>query len=199
MKSIQSHPTTHITTARPTIVSEVDTRSKAEHDQLKIRISQYLLEQKPYTRLVADSAFRLRYRKPCLQTYGSRNRSADKTCYGNDMKTHSVQPHTLTNKPKTYQTYTSALNFGKRMKIDQKDRWKRLERVLSKSVDFKGGVDQIATGYIEVDNSNEEKVLKRSIKEVAKTCGILYPKKEKGKVFEQHETGQKINLPNNVI
>ncbi len=34
------------------------------------------------------------------------------------MKTHNIQPHTLDNKPETYQTYTSALNFGKRTKLD---------------------------------------------------------------------------------
>lgn len=42
------------------------------------------------------------------------------------MKTHNIQPHTLDNKPQTYQSYTSALNYGKRTKLDLEDRWKRI-------------------------------------------------------------------------
>lgn len=53
------------------------------------------------------------------------------------MKTHNIQPHTLDNKPEHYQTYISALNFGKRTKIDLEDRWKRIERQLAKNLDYR--------------------------------------------------------------
>ncbi len=53
------------------------------------------------------------------------------------MKTHNIQPHTLDNKPENYQTFVSALNFGKRTKLDLDDRWKRIERQLAKNVDYR--------------------------------------------------------------
>lgn len=57
--------------------------------------------------------------------------------YGNFMKTHNIQPHTLDNKPETYQTYASALNYGKRTKLDLEERWKRIERQLAKNLDYR--------------------------------------------------------------
>lgn len=42
------------------------------------------------------------------------------------MKTYNIQPHTLDNKPQTYQTFTTALNFGKRTKLDLEKNWQQI-------------------------------------------------------------------------
>ena len=85
---------------------------------------------------MSNSAFRKFYQRPCPETYGSRNTHTERGAfYGNFMKTHNIQPHTLDNKPDTYQTYPSAMNFGKRTKLDLDDRWKRIERQLAKNLD----------------------------------------------------------------
>ena len=90
-------------------------------------IEKYLKEQVPYTRTLSNSAFRKFYQRPCPEAYGSKNTRTERGAfYGNFMKTHNVQPHTLDNKPENYQTYISAINFGKRTKLDLEDRWKRI-------------------------------------------------------------------------
>lgn len=66
------------------------------------------------------------------------------------MKTHNVQPHTLDNKPEAYQTYTSALNFGKRTKLDLEDRWTRIERQLAKNLDYRELAKMKAIGEVEM-------------------------------------------------
>lgn len=75
---------------------------------------------------MSNSAFRKFYQRPCPENYGRENVKSGGVCYGDFMKTHNIQPHTLDNKPETYQTYTSALNHGKRTKFDLEDRWKRI-------------------------------------------------------------------------
>ena len=85
---------------------------------------------------MSNSAFRKFYERPCPEVYGRANTHTERGAfYGNFMKTHNVQPHTLDNKHETYQTYLSALNFGKRTKLDLEDRWKRIERQLAKNFD----------------------------------------------------------------
>lgn len=68
------------------------------------------------------------------------------------MKTHNVQPHTLDNHPSNYQTYISALNFGKRTKLDLEDRWKRIERQLAKNLDNRELAYLKAVGEIEMND-----------------------------------------------
>lgn len=72
------------------------------------------------------------------------------------MKTHNIQPHTLDNKPETYQTYVSALNHGKRTKLDLEDRWKRIERQLAKNLDYRELAYMKAVGEIDMDDSNKK-------------------------------------------
>lgn len=87
---------------------------------------------------MSNSAFRKFYQRPCPEAYGRKNTHTERGAfYGNFMKTHNIQPHTLDNKPETYQTFTSALNFGKRTKLDLEDRWKRIERQLAKNLDYR--------------------------------------------------------------
>jgi hypothetical protein len=73
-----------------------------------------------------NSAFTKFYQRPCPEAYGKANTSSGGVWYGDFMKTHNIQPHTLDNKPENYQTYISALNYGKRTKLDLEDRWKRI-------------------------------------------------------------------------
>ena len=65
------------------------------------------------------------------------------------MKTHNVQPHLMQNDPKKYQSYKSALQFGKRGKVDPDDRWLRIHRQLMKNVNKKSIEDE-ADGVIDV-------------------------------------------------
>jgi len=75
---------------------------------------------------MSNSAFRKFYQRPCLETYGRAATNGEEVFYGNFMKTHNIQPHTLDNKPEHVQAYTTALNFAKRTKLDPQDRWKRM-------------------------------------------------------------------------
>lgn len=52
------------------------------------------------------------------------------------MKTHNILPHRMSNSPKKYQTYRSALNFCKRSKLDPEDRWRRIHRRYFKNFSF---------------------------------------------------------------
>ena len=92
----------------------------------KKSVEKYIKDLKPYTRTLSNSAFRKFYQRPCPETYGSKNTNSGGVCYGDFMKTHNIQPHTLDSNPKEYQTFLSALNHGKRTKLDEEDRWKRI-------------------------------------------------------------------------
>ena len=48
-----------------------------------------------------------------------------------------MNPHTYQNKPEHYQTHTTALNYGKRTKICPDEKWRKLERELSKKLGLK--------------------------------------------------------------
>jgi len=53
------------------------------------------------------------------------------------LKTFNVNPHVFTNHPEYYQTHTTAINYGKRAKICEDQKWKRLEKQLSKKLGLK--------------------------------------------------------------
>ena len=112
---------------------------ESEYDKLKRKsIEKYIKEQVPFTRTLSNSAFSKFYKRPCQEVYGSKNTHTERGAfYGTFMKTHNVQPHTLDNKPVNYQTFASALNFGKRTKLDLDDKWKRIERQLAKNINPK--------------------------------------------------------------
>lgn len=122
-----------------------------------------------------NSAFRKFYQRPCPETYGSRNIKSGGVCYGDFMKTHNIQPHTLDSKPETYQTYTSALNFGKRTKLDLEDRWKRIERQLAKNLDYRELAKMQAFGEVEVSEANKDAILKENINSYGQKTGTTYP------------------------
>ena len=91
------------------------------------------------------------------------------------MKTHNIQPHTLDNKPENYQTYTSALNFGKRTRLDLEDRWKRIERQLSKNLDYRELAKIQAFGEVEVSEENKKAILKTNINIFGEKNGTVHP------------------------
>jgi hypothetical protein len=90
------------------------------------------------------------------------------------MKTHNIQPHTLDSRPQNYQTYTSALNFGKRTKLDLSDRWIRLERQLAKNIDFRELAKTQALGEVLLDDENKNIIMKQSINRYGEKKGKLY-------------------------
>jgi hypothetical protein len=133
-------------------------------DELKRKsIEKYLKDQVPFSRTLSNSAFRKFYQRPCQEAYGRGSTKQGGVCYGDFMKTHNIQPHTLDNHPENYQTYTSALNFGKRTKLDLEDRWKRIERQLAKNLDYRQPVEMMATGEIKVTGDNMVELLKTNI------------------------------------
>ena len=113
---------------------------------------------------MANSAMRLFYDKPCLETYGRKNTSGNNGFIYNDyMKTHNVQPHRHENEPNKYQTYRSSLNFGKRAKLDPEERWKKIHRQMVTKLDIKALVEDHAEGFIPFDGATVEEVLKLNI------------------------------------
>jgi hypothetical protein len=128
----------------------------------------------PFSRTLSNSAFRKLYQRPCPEAYGSKNIKSGGVCYGDFMKTHNIQPHTLDNKPENYQTYTSALNFGKRTKLDLEDRWKRIERQLAKNLDYRELAKIQAFGEVEVSEDNKEAILKDNINRLGEKKGTAY-------------------------
>lgn len=78
---------------------------------------------------MATSKIQLLYEKPALEAYGRENKSRESGfIYNNYMKTFNTVPHRFENNPKKYQTFKTALNFGKRTKADSEERWKRIHR-----------------------------------------------------------------------
>jgi hypothetical protein len=55
-----------------------------------------------------------------MQNYGGVNTNVVNggVVYGEYMKTHSINPHTGGNRPKTEETYRSALNFARRQPVE---------------------------------------------------------------------------------
>lgn len=88
----------------------------------------YISEQKPYTRGLTNSKFQQYYGKAAPECYGraNTNEPIGGIIYGNHLKTFNVNPHAYTNQPENYQTHTTALNYGKRTRISEEERWKRL-------------------------------------------------------------------------
>lgn len=85
-----------------------------------------------------NSAIRLFYEKPCLESYGRKNTSGNNgIIYHDYLKTHNIQPHRHENDPKKYQTYRSSLNFAKRTKFDPEERWKKIHRQMVSKLDLK--------------------------------------------------------------
>lgn len=61
------------------------------------------------------------YGKAPMETYGrdNLNEPAGGIIYGNHMKTFNIMPHSNGQNPKYYQTHTTALNYGKRTKLNE--------------------------------------------------------------------------------
>jgi hypothetical protein len=82
----------------------------------------------PYSRNFTDSKFQQFYQKSAPLAYGYANtkQPTGGIIYGNHLRTFNVNPHDYQNNPKTYQSYTTALNFATRCKRDDSKHWKRL-------------------------------------------------------------------------
>lgn len=111
-------------------------RGGAEEVKKKQMIEEYIKAQVPFTRTLSNSAFTKFYNKACPEGYGRNHQPLSSA----SKKTHNLQPHSYSNRPKSNQSHHSALNFAKRTKIDLHERWKRIERVLSKSLDFRARI-----------------------------------------------------------
>ena len=111
-----------------------------------------------------NSAIKLFYEKPCLESYGRKNtKGSGGVVYGDFMKTHNVQPHRHGNSPKKYQSYRSALNFGKRTKLDPEERWKKIHRQMNAKLDLKQLASDFSIGFVPVDDQNINSTLQGSI------------------------------------
>jgi len=68
--------------------------------------------------------------KAALESYGRGNtkNAIGGMHYGNNLKTFNMNPHIRGNEPKNYQTHQTAINYSKRTKLNNEDKWKRLEK-----------------------------------------------------------------------
>lgn len=68
--------------------------------------------------------------KAALESYGRANskNAIGGVHYGNNLKTFNMNPHIRGNEPKHYQTHYTAINYSKRTKLNNEDKYKRLEK-----------------------------------------------------------------------
>lgn len=151
-----------------------------------------------------NSAIRLFYEKPCLESYGRKNTSGnDGFIYNDYLKTHNVQPHRHENDPNKYQTFRSALNYGKRAKLDPEERMKRIHRQFSSKMDMKALVDDFSIGYVPVTADTLNETLKLNINQMpntyfperkSKSTDNLYRRKKSSSFNLGSTADQTINL-----
>ncbi len=91
-------------------------------------MEKYIEELRPYTRGLSNTKFQDYFGKAAPECYGraNTNEPIGGIIYGNHLKTFNVNPHVYTNKPEYYQTHTTAINYGKRAKVCEDKKWKRL-------------------------------------------------------------------------
>ena len=140
-------------------------------------VEKYLKDLKPYTRTLSNSAFSKFYQRACPEAYGKNSTKQGGVCYGDFMKTHNIMPHTLDSKPQTYQTMTSALNYGKRTKLDLDNKWMRIERQLAKDLDYREKAYMKALGEVEIDDTNKEERMRGNIRAEGERYGKIYEEK----------------------
>ena len=104
--------------------------------------------------------------KAALESYGRANTSnvIGGVHYGNNLKTFNMNPHLRGNDPKYYQTHHTAINYSKRTKLNNEDKWKRLEKELCKKLGLKDKNETLKEGkevvYVDVDESNMHQVMR---------------------------------------
>ena len=84
------------------------------------KVKDYIESQIPFTREFPNSKFQSYYGRAAVETYGraNTNEPIGGIIYGNHLKTFNINPHCYTNDQKYYQTHTTALNYGKRTKLN---------------------------------------------------------------------------------
>ena len=77
-----------------------------------------------------------------------------------------MNPHSFTNKPEHYQTHTTAINYGKRTKLNEEGKWRRLEKELTKKLGLNDKNQTIKEGkevvYVDVDDNNMYDVMREN-------------------------------------
>ena len=94
------------------------------------KVERYIDELKPYTRSLTNSKYQEYFGKSAMEAYGRANtkNAIGGIIYGNHQKTFNLNPHSKGNEPKYYQTHHTAINYGRRTKLNDEDKWKRLEK-----------------------------------------------------------------------
>lgn len=94
---------------------------------------------KPYTRSLTNTKYQDYFGKAALEAYGRANvkNAIGGIIYGNHQKTFNMNPHIRGNEPKHYQTHYTAINYGKRTKLNEEDKWSRLQKELTKKLGLK--------------------------------------------------------------
>ena len=104
-----------------------------------------------------------------MEAYGRANikNAIGGIIYGNHQKTFNMNPHTRGNEPKYYQTHHTAINYGRRTKLNDDDKLTRLEKELTKKLGLKDKNETLKEGkevvYVDVDESNMYSVMKENL------------------------------------
>ena len=79
-----------------------------------------------------------------------------------------MNPHIRGNEPKYYQTHYTSINYGKRTKLNDEDKWNRLEKELTKKLGLKDKNETLKEGkevvYVDVDDQTMHTVMKENLK-----------------------------------